>query len=236
MLQRAVITGATKGIGRAITAHLWQQGYALAVCARTAADLAELQEELLASRPAGDLLTQVCDVSEQASLSAFAKTIHDTWGSISALINNAGKFIPGKLVEEESEVLQELLNTNVLSVYYLTKALLPTLRNSPSAARIINISSVAGLAAYPAGGSYSVSKFALRGLSAVLREELKAEGIGVTTIYPGPTWSDSWKGVDLPATRLMRAADVAQMVAGVLSVSPQAVVEEIVMRPQLGDL
>jgi short-subunit dehydrogenase len=123
----------------------------------------------------------------------------------------------------------------VLSAYWLSRALLPKLQQSDKAL-IVNVCSIASLAAYPPGGSYAVSKYALRGLSATLRDELKESGIKVTAIFPGATWSASWEGVDLPQERLMQAEDVAEAIVNLLRMSPQAVVEELVMRPQLGDL
>jgi len=96
--------------------------------------------------------------------------------------------------------------------------------------------SVASLIAYPNGGSYSISKFALLGFSKVLREELKEFGIKVTSIMPGATWSNSWAGVDLPKDRLMMANDVAQVILSAIKMSDSAVIEDIVLRPQLGDL
>lgn len=238
----AVITGATKGIGRAISEQLWSLGYSLAICARSADDLKEMKQVLAKALPTSiesndqpKILTQVCDVSQEAQVRAFAKTIHDNWSRVDLLVNNAGAFTPGKLIEEEDGTLEKLLNTNVMSAYWLTRSLLSDLRAS-NHALIVNISSIAGLMAYPPGGSYAVSKFALRGLSATLRDELKEEGIKVTTVFPGATWSASWEGVDLPKHRLMLASDVAQSVVGLLALSSQAVVEELLIRPQLGDL
>ena len=90
--------------------------------------------------------------------------------------------------------------------------------------------------AYPNGGSYSISKFALLGFSKVLREEMKPHGIKVTSIMPGAAWSDSWQGADFPVERLMQASDVAKAVWGCYDLSPAAVVEDLILRPQLGDL
>jgi len=101
---------------------------------------------------------------------------------------------------------------------------------------IFNICSVASITAYPNGGSYSISKFALLGMSKVLREELKASGIKVTAVLPGATWSASWAGVDLPEERLMKASDIADSIYAASLLSPAAVIEEIIIRPQLGDL
>ncbi len=90
--------------------------------------------------------------------------------------------------------------------------------------------------AYPNGGSYSISKFALLGFSKVLREELKSSGIKVTAVMPGATWSDSWSGAELPYERLMEAEDIAESILSIYKLGPSAVVEEIILRPQLGDL
>jgi short-subunit dehydrogenase len=101
---------------------------------------------------------------------------------------------------------------------------------------IFNMCSVASLKAYPQGGSYSISKYALLGFNDNLREETKNKGIKVTAILPGATWSDSWQGVDLPHDRLMEAHDIAIAVKAAIDMSPAAVIENILLRPQLGDL
>lgn len=241
-MKTAVITGATKGIGRAFAEQLWAIGYSIAVCSRSDSDLSEMKRVLAKAQPQNaqrdisqEVLTQVCDVSDQKQVTAFAKTIHDAWGRVDLLVNNAGAFEPGKLIEEPDGTLQRLLQTNVMSAYWLSRALLQDLRAAQNAL-IVNICSIASMQAYPPGGSYAVSKFALRGLSTTLRDELKEEGIKVTAIFPGATWSASWDGVDMPQHRLMLASDVAHSVISLLSLSPQAVVEEILIRPQLGDL
>ena len=101
---------------------------------------------------------------------------------------------------------------------------------------IINMCSIASFMAYPNGGSYTISKFAMLGFSKVLREEMKPYGIKVTAVMPGSTWSDSWKGADFPDERLMKPGDVAEAVLSVTRMSPASVVEELIIRPQLGDL
>ena len=101
---------------------------------------------------------------------------------------------------------------------------------------IFNICSIASLQAYPQGGSYSISKYALDGFSKNLREELKDKGIKVTGVYPGATYTNSWAGSGVAPTRIMEAQDIAKMILAAAHLSPQAVVEDIVMRPLLGDL
>jgi short-subunit dehydrogenase len=101
---------------------------------------------------------------------------------------------------------------------------------------IFNIASIAALQAYPGGGSYGISKFALDGFSKNLRHEMKEQGIKVTVVYPGATYTDSWKSSGISADRFMKAEDIAHMIYAASQLSPQACVEEIVIRPQLGDI
>ena len=174
-------------------------------------------------------------MSVKAEVQAFAANILKNVEQIDILVNNAGMFIPGALADEEDGALEQMINTNLYSAYYLTRALLPSMMDRRNG-HIFNICSVASKIAYPNGGSYSISKFALLGFSKVLREELKDNAIKVTSVLPGATWSNSWAGIDLPRERLMEANDIAIAIWGALQMSTSAVVEEIVLRPQLGDL
>jgi short-subunit dehydrogenase len=101
---------------------------------------------------------------------------------------------------------------------------------------IFNLCSVASLQAYAGGGSYSISKFALLGFSKNLREELKPHSIKVTAVMPGAVYTPSWEGSGVPPERIMEASDIGQLIKAAAALSPQAVIEEIVLRPQLGDL
>jgi short-subunit dehydrogenase len=232
---KAVITGATKGIGRAIAENLAANGYDIAVCARNATDLDALKADFAQKYPKITVLTQVTDVRDKTQVLKFAEKISKTWSELDILVNNAGIFTPGNIHQEADGVFEQLMETNLYSAYYLTRALIP-LMLAQKRGHIFNICSVASLIAYPNGGSYSISKFALLGFSKVLREELKQKGIKVTAILPGATWTDSWAGISLPETRLMQARDVAKALFAATQMSASAVIEEIVMRPQLGDL
>ncbi|HMX42014.1 MAG TPA: SDR family oxidoreductase [Saprospiraceae bacterium] len=231
----AVITGATKGLGRAIAEEFARQGFDLCVCARTESDLEEMARHWAAHFPQVLLHTHAADMSKKWEVMEFARFVRHTWGHLDVLINNAGIFLPGAVSDEREGSLETLLETNLYSAYHLTRALLPAMLPQRKG-HIFNMCSIASVVAYPNGGSYSISKFALYGFSKVLREEMKPQGIRVTAILPGATWSDSWHGVDLPADRLMQASDVARMVWAAYSLSDAAVVEDLILRPQLGDL
>lgn len=231
----AIITGATKGLGRALAEIFAQNGFDLCVCARTEADLDEMQADWVKYFPNVRLHTCPTDVSKKSEVLEFAQFVRKTWPSADVLINNAGIFLPGAVSEEREGTLETLLETNLYSAYHLTRALLPMMLPQRKG-HIFNMCSIASVMAYPNGGSYSISKFALHGFSKALREELKPQGIKVTSILPGATWSDSWRGVDFPTDRLMQSTDVARMVWAAYSLSDSAVVEDLILRPQLGDL
>lgn len=230
----AVITGGTKGIGRAIADLLASKGINLFVCSRNKSDLEEMKFTIEKNNNS-KVQTTVVDMSIKAEVQTFAANILKNVEQVDILVNNAGMFIPGALADEEDGALEQMINTNLYSAYYLTRALLPSMMDRRNG-HIFNICSVASKIAYPNGGSYSISKFALLGFSKVLREELKDNAIKVTSVLPGATWSNSWAGINLPRERLMEANDIAIAIWGALQMSTSAVVEEIVLRPQLGDL
>jgi NADP-dependent 3-hydroxy acid dehydrogenase YdfG len=105
-----------------------------------------------------------------------------------------------------------------------------------SSGHIFNMSSIAGLKPYPSGGSYSISKYALQGFSENLRLEMQPHGIKVTTICPGAVYTSSWNGSGVAPERIMEANDVAEVVWNCYSLSPQANIDQVTMRPQKGDL
>ncbi len=230
-----IITGGTKGIGKAIAETFAAKGFNLAICSRNNDDLKTFKKELQSKHQGIEVLTKVADMRKKKDVLAFAAFIKKNWKEVDVLVNNAGLFIPGEISQEEDGSLEMMIETNLYSAYHLTRALLPTMLQKGSG-HIFNMCSIASLIAYPNGGSYSISKFALLGFSKVLREELKTKGIKVTSILPGATWSASWAGVDLPESRLMQANDIAIAVWSAWTMSPSAVVEDIVIRPQLGDL
>ncbi len=230
-----VITGATKGIGRAITMKFAEKGFDLALTARTEPDLISLKKEIESEFPNVKVLTEAADLSKKGDVLSFAERIKSEWQTLDILVNNAGIFLPGEIQNEEDGTLETMMNTNLYSAYHLTRALLPLILEQKKG-HIFNMCSVASLFAYPNGGSYSISKFALLGFSKVLREELKTKKIKVTSIIPGATWSDSWTGSGFDPARMMSADDIANTIWCMWELGPNAVVEEILIRPQLGDL
>lgn len=235
MNKTAVITGATKGLGRAMAEIFAQNGFDLCVCARTEADLKDMEAVWARQFPQVRLHTFPADLGKKPEVLDFARFVQKTWPQLDVLINNAGIYLPGGVADEPEETIDTLLKINLLSAYHLTRALLPLMLPQRSG-HIFNMCSIASVAAYANGGSYSISKFALLGFSKNLREEMKTKGIKVTAILSGAAWSDSWRGADYPEDRLMQAADIAKAVWACYDLSAAAAVEELIIRPQLGDL
>lgn len=231
----AVITGATHGIGRAIAEKFLEAGFAIALCARNVGELETLAALWKAKKQDAEILALPADFARKEEVLQFANAVIENFGRVDVLVNNAGIFFPGSIAEEPDGNLEELMQVNLFSAYHLTRALLLKMKKSGSG-HIFNLCSVASLKAYPAGGSYSITKYALLGFSDNLREELKPSGIRVTAVCPGATWSRSWSGSGVPEERVMGAEDVAEMVWAAYTLSARADVETIVMRPQLGDL
>ena len=228
-----VITGASKGIGKAIATIFAANGHHLFLCSRNEVALYKAMEELQTRFPAIEVRAKAFDLSKNAK--EFGTWIEQQKIEVDILINNAGSFEPGSINDEPEGVLESQVQTNLYSAYHLTRALLPAMMKKRSG-HIFNICSIASLQAYKNGGAYSVSKFAMDGFSKNLREEMKAHGIKVTAIYPGAVLTDSWAGFDNSKHRIMEAEDVAQMIYAASQLSMGACVEEIVMRPLLGDL
>lgn len=229
----AIVTGASKGIGKAIAFALAKEGYHLFINSTKQPEINKVAKEITLLYPNIIVKGIAADVSTKEGIAHFVQAINSE--AIDVLINNAGRYLPGALHTEEDGTLENMIATNLYSAYYVTKGILPKMLPH-NKGFICNICSVAGLQAYANGGSYSISKFALIGFTKNLREEMKAYNIKVTSISPGATWSNSWAGVDLPVDRLMQADDIAKTIISMLHLSPSAVVEDIVMRPMLGDL
>jgi short-subunit dehydrogenase len=231
----AIITGATKGIGRAVLMALAGEGWNVAATSRSLQDLQSLQKEVYQKYPGRECLIHVVDFSKKEETMAYGRTIIEAWPNIDLLVNNAGIFFPGTAHGEEDGTLEKTLDVNLFGPYHLTRSLLPGMMERRKG-QVINICSIASIAAYPNGGAYTISKFALLGFSKILREEMKPYGIKVTSILPGATWSASWGDAPYPRARLMPPEDVAEAVVSCTRLGPSSVVEEVLIRPQLGDL
>lgn len=231
----AIITGASKGIGKAIAEKLVSQNCNIAICARDEKQLQITKTELQKLNSSVTIFTMVCNVSKKEEVQLFGQKCIAQFSTIDILVNNAGTYLPGDITTEASGTLEKMIETNLYSAYHLTRVVAPIMQQQKFG-HIFNMSSIAGLQAYKNGGAYSISKFALQGFSKNLREELKPYFVKVTTINPGATMSDSWSGSGVDEDRIMKASDIADLLWNAYQLSNQTVVEDIVLRPVLGDL
>jgi short-subunit dehydrogenase len=232
---KVVITGASRGLGLAMAEAFAKEGHDLYLTARNEVNLYHALASLQQKFPDRIIKAKAFDISSKTEAEDFGRWILGTAGDTDILINNAGTFEPGRVIDEPEGQMEKMINTNFLSAYYITRMLLPRMIERKSG-HIFNMSSIAALQAYPNGGSYSVSKFALTGFSKNLREELKPYSIKVTCIYPGAVYTDSWAAAGISPGRIMKPDDIADTIVQISGLSPQAVVEDLVIRPLLGDL
>jgi short-subunit dehydrogenase len=230
-----VITGAGKGIGKALAEKFATKANTIFICARNENELANTVREIKEKNNASIVEYFAADLSKKISADKFADWLSAKNITTDILINNAGHFIPGSIYNEEEGTLEKMIAVNLYSAYYVTRALLPSMIKK-KAGHIFNMCSIASLKAYSNGGSYSISKHALMGFSKNLREELKPYNIKVTTVYPGAVYTSSWEGSGIEPSGIMEVNDIAEMIYAASLLSPQACVEDIIIRPLAGDL
>lgn len=234
MKSSIIVTGGTKGIGRAIINLFADKGFDIVTCSRSEADLEGLKAELNSKYPEVTVSFMVADLSIKTQALKFADFARSASHSLKVLVNNSGAFVPGAITEEEDGDFEQMIDSNLSSAYHITRSLIESVKNAKG--HIFNMCSTASIMPYVNGGSYCISKYALLGMTKVLREEMKSFDVRVTAILPGATYTSSWESSDLPEERFMKAEDVAHAIWGAYAMSPRSVVEEILIRPQLGDI
>lgn len=230
-----IITGATRGIGRAIAETFAREGHDLVICARSENDLERLKKQFSKIFPGISVYTKTADTAESLQMKEFGEWIIASGLTPDVLINNAGYFTPATIYSEEDGLLQKMIDINLNGPYHLTRSLLPAMMERRKG-HIFNICSIASITPMPNVGSYGISKFALYGFTKHLREEMKPFGIKVTAVCPGATYTSSWQGSGIDPDRLLKADDVAKMVFVSSQLSFSAAVEDIIIRPQQGDI
>ncbi len=229
-----VVTGASQGIGRALAEAFAQEPDArIALAARSKDALHAVAE---ACRAAGaEALVVPTDVTDAAAVEQLAETVTERWGPPDVLVNNAGAFTYAPLDELTLDGFREQIDVNLTGTFAVTQAFLPAMRTRGSG-HLFFMASVAALQAYPGNAGYCAAKHGVRGLARVVREETKDEGVRVTTIIPGATRTPTWDGVDLPDERFMPPDDIARAVVDAYHLSDRTVMEEMLLRPQEGDV
>lgn len=234
-MKTAIITAATKGMGRAIATAFAKEGINLAICSRTSDDLDAFKTELLAINPAIKVYTSVTDCSDREQVKAFAAGAEKELGAINIIVNNVGIYIWQSILQEDEDVFQKSVNINLGSAYELYRYF----GKKMAAAReghIFSICSVASINPIAEAGAYSVTKYALLGLSKVMRTEMQPHGVKVTAIIPGSTLTNSWAGVDVDKSRMILPEDIASAIVNTYKMSAGVDVEEILIKPLYGQV
>ena len=230
MQKVALVTGGSKGIGFSIVEKFLENGFHVIAISRTMGQLNRLMD-----KHSNSLEFMEADLSAKEEVYKVIDSLKQKMTRLDVLVNNAGVFIPGKISEERDHDYELQMALNVSAAYYLTKAFIPVLKQNQDA-YIFNICSTASINAYENGASYCISKHALLGMSKVLRKELMNDGVMVSSILPGATLTDSWAGVDLPASRFMKTSSISDAIWFAWENRENCVLEEILLRPRLGDI
>jgi short-subunit dehydrogenase len=234
-MKNALITGATRGMGRAIAIAFAKEGLNLAVCSRSAADVAAFKQELLQLNPAIKVAAFKADCSIKAEVLQFAQQAQKKLGNINVIVNNAGIYTPTSILDDADDTYDKLMNTNLMPAYQLYKYFGKSLMAARTG-HIFNICSSASKNVVKEAGTYSVTKFALLGLNNVMRLEMQQYGVKVTAVIPGATLTSSWDGVDVDSAKFIMPDDIASAVVNAYRMSPGANVDEITIKPVFGQL
>ena len=224
----ALVTGGSRGIGQAIALRLASMGASVAICGRDLKALQSVETELQAR--AARVFSHAADVARSGDVASLVAKTEDALGPISILVNNAGVGVFGPAHEKSEEDWDRVLNTNLKSVFLVSRAVAPSMIRA-GRGDIINISSLAGRNAFAGGGLYCASKWGVQGLSACMAEDLREHGIRVSVICPGSVATEfSGRGPKDPS-KVLTADDVAHAVAMVVTQGPQSFLSEIHVRP-----
>jgi short-subunit dehydrogenase len=235
MRKLIVVTGGSKGIGRAVVEKFVARGFDAVTCSRNEGDLVSMKRDVENMYPGSCVFFHRADMSVKAEVKSFTSYVNSLDRGPDVLVNNAGYFLAGEISTEPDGNLESMIGANLYSAYHTTRGLLPDMKRLKRG-HIFNMCSIASIQAYENGGSYAISKFALLGFSKCLREELKKLNIRVTAVLPGATMTRSWAGANLPDDRFIAVEDIAETIYSAYALSGKSVVEEIIIRPQLGDI
>ena len=228
--KRVLVTGASRGIGRAIARRFALAGADVLVAARSRSELQELAEEIVAMGRRSVVVPS--DLRDPASIMALVQEAHDQLEGIDILVNNAGVGAWAPIGELTLAQYDEMFDVNMRAVFLLTQALLPPMIERGSG-HIVNIASTSSRWAYPEGTIYCATKFALLGFNEALAKELRATGVRVTAVCPGQV--NTFIGGGSPADwdeEMLNSEDVAELALNAVTLPPHAIVTEMVVWPR----
>jgi len=224
----ALVTGGSRGIGRAIASRLAMLGASVSICGRNRAALEESAREL--ARIGAPVHTQIADVTKPTDVTDLIAKSEATLGPITILVNNAGIGLFGPAHEKTEADWDRVLNTNLKGVFLLSRAVVPSMIRRGSG-DIINISSLAGKNAFAGGGIYCASKWGVVGLSGCMAEDLREHGVRVSVICPGSVATEFSGRGPKDSSKVLSPEDVAHAVEAIVTQGPRSFLSEIHLRP-----
>jgi short-subunit dehydrogenase len=234
-MKNALITGATKGIGRAVAIAFAKQGINLSICSRNEQELSDFKSDLLEIAPGIEVVTMLADCSKRDDVINFASFTEKKLGFVGIIVNNVGMFKPVSILNDTADSFQKQIDTNLMPAYELYRFFGKSMV-SVGEGHIFNICSVAGLEPIAEAGVYSVTKYALVGLNKVMRLEMQEHGVKVTAIIPGSTLTDSWRDAVVDKNRMVLPEDIASAIVNIYNMSTGANVDEMIIKPAKGQL
>lgn len=230
-----LITGASQGIGAAMALAFATeiQDARLVLVARSADKLNAVARRCRLAGAEAEVIP--CDLAYDDAVAHMAATVQKRLGVPDVLINNAGSFAPGGVLEMSPTDFREQIDVNLVSAFLVTHAFLPGMVERGSG-DVFFSASVASILGYPRSVAYGAAKHGLLGLARALRAETREKGIRVIALIPGATYTESWSGSELPEERFMPPEDVARLAVTIHQMTDRTVVEEVLLRPQLGDI
>lgn len=224
----ALVTGGNRGIGKAIALRLAGLGASVGICGRDTATLESSANEIRAiGVPAH---WQHADVTKSPDVESLVHQTESALGGLSILVNNAGMGLFGPVHEKSEQEWDTLINTNLKSLFLVSRAVIPGMIRRRTG-DIINISSLAGKNTFAGGGIYCASKWAVQGLSGCMAEDLRGYGIRVSTVCPGSVYTEFSGRGPKDSTKVLTANDVAHAVAMIVTQGPQSFLSEVQLRP-----
>lgn len=223
-----VISGATKGVGKALAYFFAAKGYSLVIGARSQQKLEEIAADLK-EKFAINVAAIKCDFSNEKEVLNFCNKLKQNYTQVDVLVNNVGQYIPDTLTKNSLNTFHQMMQTNLNSAYYLTTNLIPLLKQGKS--MVFNICSALSKKVRTEAASYTIAKHALKGFNDLLREELRDKKIKVTAIYPGSINTPSWDGINAPVHEFVQPQDIVTTVEACLNISAHAFIEEVTINP-----
>jgi short-subunit dehydrogenase len=233
--QKVLVTGASRGIGKASAIAFAKAGYAVALVSRNQSELDSLAQEI--SDFGGQAFAYAMDLTDTPHVATHLETLQAQFGTIDILINNAGMAYTGSLGDMSLDLWQRMMTLNLTSAFQCIQAVLPGMRQQKRGT-IVNVISVAGKQAFPDWGAYCASKFGLMGMTKSLAQEERSYGIRVVAFCPGavntPLWDTDTVQADFDRSAMLSAEDVAQTLIQTVATPHHAVIEEILLMPSGG--